>query len=294
MKTLKKKYSIAAFIDILGYKDLIQNESATREIEIFNELKDTIDFALASTVESTKTLLNFLDEKYESNEKVSKKLNVKQFSDNIYFSFDYEEENNDDLLFGIYVISNISLVYQRLMLGKGYFVRGGIAMGLNMVDKNFIFSTALIDAVEMEKDTIYPRITLHPKLKEKFLSIPENPITQMVKRLFVQDWSDHVFLNPFNHVSRNTEDLTKMTTEEIEEIENSFSRTQKRLINKINKNYSYLIDDKKYNSIARGNISKRIWKYKTKNQSIYEKYLWLRNFLNWVEKKPSELMFRYL
>ena len=294
MKTLEKKYSVAAFVDILGYKDLIQQDSMEREIELFNDLKNTIDIALAGTVESTKLLFNFLDSKYESSERISERLKVKQFSDNIYFSFDYEEQSDIDLYFGIYIISNISSLYQRLMLGKGYFVRGGIACGLNMVDKNFIFSTALIKAVETEKETVYPRITMHAELKNKFLSAQENPFKKITQGLYIQDWAEHIFLNPFNQTSRNIKLMRNLPEDELLQIEEAFTKTQKRVINKMNKNFAHLFDDKQFNSNARGQISKKIKKYKNRNQSVYEKYLWSRNFLNWVDNKQSDLTFKYV
>ena len=296
MKTLEKKYSVAAFVDILGYKDLIQNESIEREIELFNDLKNTIDIALAGTVESAKSIFNFLDSKYESSQKISERLKVKQFSDNIYFSFDYAEQNDLDLYFGIYIISNISSFYQRLMLGKGYFVRGGIAFGLNMVDKNFIFSTALIKAVETEKDTIYPRITLHSELKEKYLFGKDNPFKEITHGLYIQDWAEHVFLNPFHQTSRNINmiESLSLSQEELGQFEEAITKSQERVINKFNKGFAHLFDDKAFNSISRGHISKKIKKYKNRNQGVYEKYLWSRNFLNWVDNKQSELSFKYV
>ena len=294
MKTLNKKYSVAAFVDILGYKDLIQNESQEREIELFNDLKNTIDTALAATVKSTKELLIFLENKDGNSEKISERLRVKQFSDNIYFSFDYDEQNDLDLYLGIYIISNISALYQRLMLAKGYFVRGGIAIGLNMVDKNFIFSTALIKAVETEKETIYPRITMHSELKDKFISAIQNPFQDITKGLYIQDWTEHIFLNPFNYTSRNIKTLGSLPQEELEQIEQAITTTQKRIVNKMNKNFANLYDDKEFNSVARGHINKKLRKFKSKNQSVYEKYLWTRNFLNWVDKGQADLTFKYL
>jgi len=294
MKTLEKKYSVAAFIDILGYKDLILNGSQTRELELFNDLKNTIEIALTATIKSNKSMLKFLDNKYEGTDNISDRLKVKQFSDNIYFSFDYKDQNDIDMYFGIYIITIISSLYQRLMLGKGYFVRGGIANGLNMLDKNFIFSTALIKAVETEKDTIYPRITLHTELKKIFVFGTDNPFKEMTQELYVQDWSGHIFLNPFNYTSRNIKLLEKLPQKELKQLEEAITITQKKHINKINKEMDYLIDDKKYNSIARGHISKNIKKYKNKNQCVYEKYLWSRNFLNWVENKQTNLTFKYI
>jgi hypothetical protein len=293
MKTLEKKYSVSAFIDILGYKELILKESIEREEEIFTDLKETIDFALQCTSENIKSTLNFLDDKYESSERLAKRLNVKQFSDNIYFSFDYSNNDKFDLYFGIYVISTISCLYQRLMLGKGYFVRGGIAHGLNMVDKNFIFSTALIKAVETEKDTTYPRITLHKELRDVFIESTDNPFRKLAHGQFVEDWAEQVFLNPFlNYEQRTQKEFSLMPQGAVQQILENISKKQQRLINKINNNFADYFDDKKFNSIARKQIAEKIKKHKNKQQSIYEKYLWTRNLLNWVDGKQSDLTFK--
>ena len=41
-------------------------------------------------------------------------------------------------------------------------------------------------------------------------------------------------------------------------------------------------------------IEGRMNEYKNKERSIYEKYLWTKNLLNWVDNKPSEPIFKYL
>lgn len=292
-KPLEKKHSVCAFIDILGYKDLILKESIEKEAEIFSDLKETIDFALKCTSENVKDTMNFLDNNYDSKERLAKRLNIKQFSDNIYFSFDYSNDDTIDMFFGIYIITTISCLYQRLMLGKGYFVRGGIANGLNMVDKNFIFSTALIKAVETEKDTVYPRITFHKELRDIYIESKNNPFRELSFGQIVEDWAEQVFLNPFlNYEQRIQNNLDSMPPEVVQDYLEHISKKQQRLINKINNNFADYFDEKKFNSIARKNIAERIKKHKNKQHSIYEKYLWTRNFLNWVDGKDSDLAFK--
>ncbi|HLG34805.1 MAG TPA: hypothetical protein VI757_08000 [Bacteroidia bacterium] len=262
---LEKKYSVAAFIDILGYKELILKESIERETELFADLKETIDFALQCTSESIKSSMDFLDNKFESSERLAKKLNVKQFSDNIYFSFDYSTNDKIDLYFGIYIITTISCLYQRLMLGKGYFVRGGIANGLNMVDKNFIFSTALIKAVETEKETIYPRITLHKELRDIYVEAKDNPFRELTSGQLVEDWAEQVFLNPFlNYEQRTQKELDLLPQEIVQGLFQNISKKQRRLINKINNKFADYFDDKKFHSLARKKIAERIKKHKNK------------------------------
>jgi len=295
MKELEKKYSVAAFIDILGYKELILKESLERELELFNDLKEAIDKAIEYTAKSIKSTLEYLDKSSSSRESLAKRLNVKQFSDNIYFSFDYSNNNNLDLYFGIYIITAISCLYQRLMIGKGYFVRGGIAIGLNMVDDNFIFSTALIKAVETEKETIYPRITMHKELRDIFIEAQDNPFKALSQGQLVQDWSENVFLNPFfNHELLIGEQFKVITPAELLPFIEDISKKQKRLISKMSAKFSDYFDDAKSKSLARQQISFNIKKYRNKQKSIYEKYLWMRYFLRWVNRRPSELTFKYV
>ena len=295
MKNLEKKFSVAAYIDILGYKELLLKESENQEIEMFNDLKETINIALDLTVVSTKKSIDFIDAKFENSEQLSKRLNAKQFSDNIYFSFDYQENSSLDLFLGVYIITNISLLYQRLMMGKGYFVRGGIACGLNMVDKNFIFSTALIKSVEIEKETIYPRITIQKELIGKFLNAGDNPFKELIKKLLIQDWSEHIFLNPFlNYAERVVEAMNTIPQEYTQSLIDNATKKQRKLIKILTEKFADYFDFEKYNSMVRVIIEGRMNEYKNKERSIYEKYLWTKNLLNWVDNKPSEPIFKYL
>jgi hypothetical protein len=48
------------------------------------------------------------------------------------------------------------------LLGNGFLGRGGIAVGDHYMDDRFVFGPALIDAVEVEQHTGFPRIALAP------------------------------------------------------------------------------------------------------------------------------------
>jgi hypothetical protein len=289
MKNLEKKYSVVAFVDILGYKELIQKNSVEREMAVFNDLKKTIDSALIGSVKLSKFTLKSLGD--DSQDNISDRLKVKQFSDNIYFSFDYEDDF--DLSFAVFNISVISSVYQKFMLSKGYFVRGGIASGLNMINTNFIFSKALIEAVEIEKNTVFPRITLSQDLKKKIIYAKNDPFKTLVSDLYVEDWSGNSFLNPFNANDRNIRAIEQLSQEDLSKLL-AVVENQQSQINKLNKSLPNILNDGDFNTMIRVYINKNITKYRNKNQGIYEKYLWLRNFLNWVENKDSDLIFKYL
>ena len=86
--------------------------------------------------------------------------------------------------------------------------------------------------------------------------------------------------------------MSLIPEDDVQHLIENISKKQQPLINKINNNFADYFDDKKFNSIARKRIAERIKKHKNKQQSIYEKYLWTRNFLNWVDDKKSDLTFK--
>jgi len=280
VETLENKFSIVAFLDILGYEELIK-KSHGRESELFNDLVATIRVSKMLTFESSKGMFDHIDKD------ISNKLSIKQFSDNVYFSFDYDNQN--DFKLGIFIISNISSIYQRLMLAKGYYIRGGIAHGLNMMNEDLIFSTALIKAVKTEKETVYPRIALDSELKEEFLLLKD----EFISKLYIQDWAGNVFINPFNQISRTLELIEKLSPNDLEKVKEALS-TQYAILNKLNDLPQFLFDDNLFKIFAYQQICNELVKYESENKKVYEKYLWLKNFLCWEDKKESDLTFKYI
>ncbi len=288
---MKGRNSIVAFLDILGYKELIEIESAGKEVQFFNELRNAMGIAL-ETVATFKTSTDFLENRNQSDYNLSSKFNVRQFSDNIFLSFDYEDENDNDFLFGLFIISHISAYYQLLMMIKGYFIRGGISSGLNMVDENFIFSTALIKAVDIEKVTNYPRIALDPRLYE-YVYNSNNQYKDVQSFLFVSDWANNVFVNPFNVGLRTNHLFSRTPISERSELSEHIKIKHKNLTENLNsKDYKNVLDDTETSSVILKFINANIEKYQTSDQRIFEKYLWLENFLNWTINGKSDLSFK--
>lgn len=79
------------------------------------------------------------------------------FSDNFAISV---PPGQAELLFTI-----LAWVSRRL-LHAGFLVRGGIALGYLHHDPNVIFGPALIEAVELEREAIYPRLLCSARLRE--------------------------------------------------------------------------------------------------------------------------------
>jgi len=160
-----KTKSVVAFIDILGFKEIIENNEKDKHFTPLIKLRKVLNEAVNATKKIFELVLTSIDSKFDEN--LTTKLKVKQFSDNLYLSFDYTDYEGDFLLALNYVIF-LSRYYQREMLINNYYVRGGIPEGYNYSDDLMIFSSALINAYNLEsKVSIYPRIVIDEKIVKR-------------------------------------------------------------------------------------------------------------------------------
>lgn len=138
--------SIVCFIDILGFTEMIKTKCMNGE---GNELLSKLHKSLNSSYE----LMNI-------NLAVE---NTKIFTDNIVISCPILGNGEKELSSILYSL----LWYQYHLTLEGFFIRGGISIGDNYMDKNIVFGPALIDAYEAEsKLAISPRIILDKKCME--------------------------------------------------------------------------------------------------------------------------------
>ena len=80
------------------------------------------------------------------------------FSDNLAAAWPIRSPWNPEM-----AISGLEVAAAHVQLAladHGLFVRGGIAVGPHFMDKEIVFGPALIEAVKLEEDAIYPRIVL--------------------------------------------------------------------------------------------------------------------------------------
>lgn len=131
-----------AYIDILGFKELVRREN-------FEYIKEILD-----VLESERR------KNYEKKGMSKSKLGVEisLFSDSLIMS--YPETSNitkDDYLF--YLIDDINMLQCDLAF-KNVFLRGGIAKGELYHKKNICFGKAMLEAYQLEQSAIYPRIVL--------------------------------------------------------------------------------------------------------------------------------------
>jgi hypothetical protein len=287
MKNLENHQSIVAFIDILGFKEIVKENNKSKDYNILNQLKEALHLSINKSIVVMKEWLKAFGE--IENENLDAKLKYRQFSDNLYFSFDYKDDKSDYEL-AVYLVTSIAAFYQRNMLSKHFYIRGGIADGQNYCDEHMIFSSALIKAYEFETRTaIYPRIIIDPKILK---SLPkDNIINKLLPNIFVMDWAGLIFLNPFKIITSVNNILAQ------------FPNISNDLIKIKNKNISLLtledtlslepdISDEILAKNVKDNLELMLRKYK-KIPEFYEKYLWLKEFLQWQDNHKGNLNFKY-
>lgn len=148
--------SICCFIDILGYKDIICNSTDKENEENIEKLKSVYRYF--------EKLNNGYKDKY-SNYK------VRTFSDNIFIEVQLDEHdffslgvNNEGNIY--HILSELSN-FQNIMFAEyGFFIRGAIVYGEVYSDDNIIYGKGIVEAVEGEKNSKFPRIIISKELKQ--------------------------------------------------------------------------------------------------------------------------------
>ena len=285
---LSKANSVVAFIDILGFKEIVKANDKSKNNDIIYDLQLALELAFKKSIFITGHWLDGLGKL--DNELLKEKLKHKQFSDNIYISFDFKDDNSDYEL-AVYMVTIIAAYYQRIMLTKGFYVRGGIATGTVYFDDNMIFSNALIKAYEIETKTAkYPRIVIDEGVIKKLNKVSQqNIIRTLFPKLIVKDWTGVAFLNPFKIMEFIQTMFTK-APEIIPELEKIIIDNPKIL-----EDSSKLepdIADNVLTELVWARIRDKLKKHK-KDKDIYEKFLWLREFVDWQDDYKSNLDFKY-
>lgn len=152
MGTIHYEKRIVAFIDILGFKSLIEE---TQKPDCMPEKVENIRDAFSY-------IYNMLEEHY-TKEQVQE-INYSTFSDCIVFSFPIRQ--NDSLFFSL-----LPLVWLQaeLMWKHDMLLRGAITVGDIYHDDKMVFGPAMVEAHELEgKKAIYPRIILDNKIEEEY------------------------------------------------------------------------------------------------------------------------------
>lgn len=154
---MKYENRIVLFLDILGFKNIIDNT-----INKENDIEENIEFLYKNLNEIRSFLIERLKSKYNFDfQSKNFSLRVTQFSDSIIISF--INDDNDTLLQLIRTIQELIIK----QINNGILCRGAISYGKLIHENKVIFGPALNEAYETEtKASIYPRIILDKSIIE--------------------------------------------------------------------------------------------------------------------------------
>lgn len=262
----RNQKSLVAFIDILGFKEMVG--------EYYSNNNDTLLFNLKTALE------NAYNKKIKNSEDLNNTpytFQTKQFSDCVTFSMSIVDKGA--ILIQVHVFLKLIGEYQRNLMEYGIFCRGGISFDYHIETDNFIFSHGLITAYNLENAiATYPRIIIDRNVFETFFEYnsPELKIitNKLLSPYIIEDWDGIYFVNPFDIFFHDNIRDANDNKNKIDFINNE----------KINQNL--LI--KKTLDFVNNNLEKH-----KKNYGKLRKYLWLKEFLNWHnDSNSSRIIFR--
>lgn len=162
---------ICAYLDVLGGAELFKCKN-TNETEEFIEL--IIDF-----------------ERRLNNMKKGSTPVVRNFTDNIFAALPLAKDSKYPIKNQVrYFLSEIAAQLQQILLFSKLPVRGGITIGKLYIDNRIIVGPAVVQAVNLEKQAIHPRVLLD-----------KNVITQIQGATFPEEY--FLYTAPDEKVSLN-------------------------------------------------------------------------------------------
>lgn len=150
----KYKMSVVAFIDILGFTEMIKKsaESPNDYARIWSALRVMKRW------------------KKDYKKKYSKTISTTMFSDSIVIS-----NNSDNIMNALKNIIEDVMYLQEDLLRHEILCRGGISIGKLYHSKNKMFGPAFLEAYRLESEEAkYPRIVLSKSAVEKFIKANNN------------------------------------------------------------------------------------------------------------------------
>lgn len=206
LKMSEYKQQIVAFIDILGYKEIVEKAEGDEQkaAEIIKQLQSSINNAVKRNLNSS----------LSCNEPLDMDPKYRIFSDCICISSDCiaGTSANFRAQFVFHFILNLVYVQAELLL-HNIFIRGGVVVGNHHISDEMIFSAALVKSYNLEsKEAIYPRILIDNSVINILRNSGHEADYGLLNALIKRDADGLVFLDYLEYV--NEVDYPEYQTEE--------------------------------------------------------------------------------
>lgn len=179
-----------AYFDVLGYKEAFK-KSDDVSAKLVKSIEDSINLM--------KQIVSAVNAPYDDSIDEKPEIEYRFFSDNILVC--YKEAKHPYSAFFLASYLRLIATIQRIFFeGFQLIVRGGVTKGPLYLTRDFVGGKALIDAVELEENAVYPRIVvddcilneLNPEMQIDFL---KNIMIAFSQDLLVKHIDDKFFLN---------------------------------------------------------------------------------------------------
>jgi hypothetical protein len=225
-KMIDSQKTLVAYLDILGYKEIISNESPK---DFYDSIKNVFEGVriLRDSVQPNKVESNAEREQQCTADSL-KTIKYKILSDAIIMYCDcndierinnqYYEEIDHDYSATVLFFDMVSLFVLQFIVGTGYLLRGGICLGEfytntfdSLLDGELIFSEAFVKAYELEQSANHPRILVDEplydlwKTKVEKLSVHKSKTIAKVKR----DKDGELYVDIYEILRNAPKDLKK-------------------------------------------------------------------------------------
>jgi hypothetical protein len=207
---MKYENRITVFLDILGFKNIIDSTIDTQK----NDIEVQINL-ISETFGEIRKLLDV-----DNPKEFSQSRQVTLFSDSIVISF-----KEDEISEVFYTLLEVQHVIINLVL-KGIICRGAISFGKLIHTEKMIFGPALNEAYITEsKATLYPRIILSKSIIEKAAqshashNTPKDEI-ESISQIIKKDTDDMFYIDYFSKAQSELDDPENDMPEYIENLKN--------------------------------------------------------------------------
>lgn len=149
-----REYYIAYF-DILGYRQFFMDAPEQAENLLMN---------IHNAITNVKNNITASSNSGYFKDYINIELKVKIFSDNIFVCLEKGDDLRTEKARAIFFLEIISEIQRDFIINHNLFLRGGITLGNVSYNEDYIFGDGLIEAVNIEETTVYPRIVLSKSL----------------------------------------------------------------------------------------------------------------------------------
>jgi hypothetical protein len=171
-----------AYLDILGYEEIVQMEEKNNSNAFLNIVKECVN--------NSEYFVNNLSEINKNAE-----IQMKIFTDNFFYC------TKKDYLALLNIISMLQVIF----IKKNIFIRGALHYGKLYIDENFIYGKGVIDAYKIESEiAIFPRIIIDDTFFQGALEIekikyPDDATLEKIRKLlnshYCIDFDSNIFID---------------------------------------------------------------------------------------------------